>query len=145
MKRTLAHNNQLHALLGSLRISKDQKMELVNAFSNNRTQSSSELNDDECIKLINHLNGMKLHMNTPQVRVNSYADDPADKLRKKCLSVVHDLGWETVSGKIDWERLNFWLEKFGYLHKKLNDYTYEELPRLITQLENVLKSNYERN
>jgi hypothetical protein len=33
------------------------------------------------------------------------------------------------------QRIYAWVEKYGYLHKHLNKYTYEELPKLVSQAE----------
>jgi hypothetical protein len=52
------------------------------------------------------------------------------------------LGWEDDNGKIDYGHFNAWLEKYGYLHKSLMEYTELELPELVTQLENMLIKQY---
>ncbi len=144
-KRTQKQNNQYHAIVSKMRLTKEQKSDLILSFSNGRTSSSADLSREEMQLLINRLNAMQYrHISNSNVRVNFYADDPADKMRKKCLSIVHELGWEMSDGQINWQTFNAWLFKYGYLHKSFNNYTYEELPRLVTQLENLLKSNYER-
>jgi hypothetical protein len=130
MKRTLEQNNKLHTLLAKTDQQKN-KASLVFAFTEGRTESSSEMSIGECNSLIAWLQ----NLDKPRV-------DPADKMRKKILSICHDMNWELVSGKIDWDRLNNWLKKFGYLHKGLNEYTMQELPKLVTQFENLLKTFY---
>lgn len=128
MLRTLEQNKRLHTLLGKLGVEKEQKEELVFGFSGERTISSAELTMQECYSLCNHLQGM------------IYAsDDRADVMRKKVLSICHEMKWKLESGKIDWEHLNDWLMKYGYLHKSLNEYKEKELPKLVTQFENLLR------
>ena len=128
-KRTNKQHRQLFALCNKLRIEKEQREELVYKFTNGRETSSAEMLEPECDKLIAHLHSL----GKPSV------NDPADKMRKKILSICHDMHWETPSGKIDWSRLNNWLAKYGYMHKSLNSYTLEELPTLVTQFERLQK------
>jgi hypothetical protein len=70
------------------------------------------------------------------------ADDPADRMRKKIISLAREMGWElrTTAGKAaDMDRIKNWVMKYGYLKKPLNDYTINELPRLVTQFEHVYR------
>jgi len=46
---------------------------------------------------------------------------------------------EGAKRKLDMRRVNNWCLKYGYLHKLLDEYTYEELPKLVTQFEEVYK------
>jgi hypothetical protein len=52
--------------------------------------------------------------------------------------------WQTEAKKIDIERVDAWCVTYGYGHKKLKEYTYVEMPKLITQFravyEDYLKS-----
>lgn len=129
MIRTATQNARLHFLTGQLNIDKEMKEDLVYQFTNGRETSSAKMDIRECQALINHLGSL-----------NKENSDKGDKMRKKILSIVHELGWETPTGKIDWKRLNDYLNKYGYLHKHLNDYQYHELPKLVTQFENLQKT-----
>lgn len=66
-----------------------------------------------------------------------------DVQRKKIISCCREMGW-VKSGKADMARIYSWVLKFGYLHKKLNDYTAAELPKLVTQAENMKKDHLNR-
>lgn len=138
MKRTLQQNAQLHTLLTRLDL-QEEKADLVYQHTQGRTTRSSEMLYNECASLIGYLNNMVSRKQRSRFDYN----DPANRMRRKILSICHEMGWETDSGKIDWPRLNAWLLKYGYLHKGLNDYTAKELPRLVTQFENYLKSVYD--
>jgi len=61
----------------------------------------------------------------------------ADKMRKKILSLTWEMNWvvKDPALKVDVERVNAWCVKYGYLHKPLNSYTYNELPKLLSQFE----------
>lgn len=125
MQRTKAQNKKLYMLLNDTGLI-EQKDELVHDFTHGRTHHSSAMSQTECAELINYLNAFQ-QRNKPEVR--------KDVMRKKILSMAHEIGWETASGEINWQRLNKWLSKYGYEHKHLNAYTYDELTKLVGQFE----------
>lgn len=134
MLRNKDQNTRLYALIGKLKIDKEQKEEFVYKHTNGRTTSSSGMLVHECQALINEL----------QVTANKLPKSQDEKSkndqRRKLFSIAHELGW-TKGGKVDSERLDEWVKKYGHRHpQKLNDYSLQELPRLITQFEYVLKS-----
>ena len=131
MLRNNTQNSRLHLLIGQLNIDKESKEDLVYQFTSGRETSSSKLEFKECQALIDHLGSL-----------TKESFGPGDKMRKKILSIVHELGWETPTGRIEWKSLNEYLAKYGYLHKALNDYEYNELPTLVTQFENLLRTEY---
>jgi hypothetical protein len=75
-----------------------------------------------------------------------------DRMRNKILSMAHEMGWNLTPGpspqerggmqkpKIDMAHVNAWCTRHGYLHKPLDDYTHSELPKLVSQFEEVYKS-----
>jgi len=128
--RTKEQSIRLHTIIGKLGITPEIKEELVYNITQGRASSTKDLTHLECDTLIKTLQ--------PNVPIEG------DKQRKKILSIVHELGWETPTGKIDWNTLNPYLLKYGYLHKSFNDYTPKELPTLVTQFENLLRSHYEK-
>ncbi|MBL7902917.1 MAG: hypothetical protein JNK73_13050 [Bacteroidia bacterium] len=139
MLRNKQQNKTLHGLLNELRIDEETKEQLVYDFTSKRETSSSKMLVNECQALINHLIMMK---NQTSKSVKTQLDNsPENKMRRKVLSVFHEMNWKNGSG-LDWNRINNWMDKFSYLHKPLNNYTKEELPKLITQVEQILKSQY---
>jgi len=139
MNRGMWQNKQLHAILGKLKIDKETKEDLVYQFTSNRTKSSREMLMQECQNLINYLNALQKGSTQLKARDSGKVYDACNQMRRKILSICHELQWENAEGKIDWTRLNNYLNKYGYLHKPLNDYTYDELPKLVTQFENLLR------
>lgn len=136
--RTLEQNARLHALITKLGIDTETKAQLVAEVSKGRVTSSKLLTERECEMLISHLSSMPAMAGTRY----GYVNDPANKMRRKILSICHELEWELQNGSVDWPRLNAWLLKYGYLHKGLNEYTEQELPTLVTQFENLLRTSY---
>ena len=66
-------------------------------------------------------------------------------MRKRILSLCYEYGWVKFSEakkrhQVDFDRLDAWMFRYGYLKKKLNQYKYAELPALVTQFEKVLES-----
>jgi hypothetical protein len=122
-------NARFHLLLTQTG-KKPHKAALVYSFTNGRSESSRDMTNQEAKELVHYLE----NINT--------ADDPADRMRKKIISMAREMGWElrTATGKVaDMERIKNWVTKYGYLKKPLNDYQINELPRLVTQFEQVYK------
>lgn len=126
-------NRQLHAELTRCNLM-SQKKSLVISYTNKRTEHSSEMMNNEVIELLNYLRSQR--------SVNP-REDALEKMRRKIISMAHEMGWHTLDNGqwvIDMTHLNAWMEKSSYLHKKLNVYSYKELPGLVTQFEKVYKS-----
>gem|GEM_PF-717623 len=136
----------LQSIINSNPNLKEGKEYLIQDASDGRTTSVKELSFEEAKALITALN-----MITSPRTVN--VDDPCHRMRGKILSHAHELGWHKKDGKgmivrdratqkpkIDFDRVNDWCIKFGYLHKKLDRYTYEELPTLVSQFQKVYKN-----
>lgn len=121
-----AQNKLLHGLLNKTGLMQS-KASIILGITNGRTESSKDLSFDEARLMINYL---KMQADKDALRSN--------KMRNKIISMAHEMHWH-LSGTqaIDMLRLNTWCERFGYLHKKLNDYSYIELPKLVTQFTKV--------
>jgi hypothetical protein len=109
---------------------RDIKEEIILGFTEGRSKSIKDLSEKATKDLIKHLKELD-----PDER-------SADTMRKKIISMAHELNWRLPleAGKaprVDMRRLDAWLQKYSYLHKKLDSYTYDELPKLVTQFESV--------
>ena len=117
----------INTLISKLQLQKEKK-DMVNGFSSGRTETSKELSFDEATAMISYLKSR----------------DPDEKrsenMKNYIIQMAHQMFWHLPNTrKIDMKRLNNWCIKFGYLHKKLDDHSYKELPTLVTQFEKVLK------
>lgn len=108
----------------------DQRKELVWEYSGERTSSTKYLRKYEFERLVEDLQNQYDDMNRKE-------RNAADRMRKKFFHYAHLLGWETKPGELDYDRINGWLKKYGYLHKGINEYSIEELPRLISQIQQL--------
>jgi hypothetical protein len=157
MLRPKKHNNAIHGLLSDLGIDRKtdegQEMyeDMVFAASNGRTKHSSSMTASESQSLINHLNALK------KEKTRNQAPDKPNQMRRKILSICRELGLEWHDGNsYNWKRINGWLLKYGCykeIHQGtevtdnttselLNQYSEIQLPKLVTQFEQLLKSHY---
>lgn len=122
---------QIQAIMIHVRRKGLDKDELVYGASSGRTTSLRQLTMIEAKGLLSIL----------------LESDPANNMRKKIYSMAHEMRWVKSSdpGKVDKQKLDAIVLKYGYLHKKLMSYSYEELPKLVTQVENMLKSYLKEN
>jgi len=138
MEATKGQIRVFHAILAKRGIA-DMKPQLVSSQCDGRTEHASELSVTEMSELIKRL------QLEPDIRLDS-VKEAENRMRRRILSLCYTIGWTVLDkskGKheVDWEKLNAWLIKYGYLHKLLNDYTYNELTKLVTQFENFIKSD----
>lgn len=128
---TLLH---LYETLRGFKIDPSEKIEFVKECSGGRVTSTTQLTWQEAKKMIEVLQNLTCVTDEYQ---------KADRMRKLIIHYARQMGWENeAEGKrrADMDRIEGWCIKFGYLHKKLNEYTTQELPRLVTQFQNVYKS-----
>lgn len=118
----------IHTLLAKQSL-KDEKRSIVKSFTAGRTDSVKEMKNEEAAALIGHLKSLD-----PE-------EKSADKMRNKILSMAHEMGWRKPgTDRIDMGHVNGWMRAKSYLKKDLDDYRYNELPKLVSQFEEVYKS-----
>lgn len=155
LNRPLANAQQLRtigAMCARLGIDKAAKMELVMQYSFTGETSSRYLTFNEANELISNLARL-----IPQSRnaMNS-ENEGKRKMLGKLFYYGHEMGLitsphfarhgshavRTESGKQakkDYSRFHDFIEKKGYLKKNLNRYTFEELQKLVSQVENIYR------
>ncbi len=141
-KSNMKHNPKLHRkffMLLRTANGTDQKADLVNRFTEGRTNSSREMTDEEITKAIEYIEFMIGGMEP------SEDFKRGDRMRKRIMSLCHQYGYTRYDEKkrknvVDLDRLESWMIKYSYLHKSLNKYKYKELPRLVVQFQNVVYS-----
>jgi len=138
MRHTIGRHRRLYGLFHETGTEKYRR-DLVSSFSSGRTTNSAELSDLEADELIKHLERMVAQPHGP---TRSGVDYQGQQMRRRILSLCYTIGWvvwnpDLGKHEIDWNRLNGWMLKYGYLHKPLNDYSYTELQRLVKQFEHL--------
>ena len=139
MLRNAKQNRQLWAIVNKLNLEKEVVEDLAYQFSKGRTKSTRELELMEFDSLVNHLNAIAKG-NTPAPATKTDFER-GEKMRKRFFSICYSLKW-TKDGRLDYPTINKWLLEKSYLKKPLNSYQYNELRKLISQLETLLKKDY---
>lgn len=68
-----------------------------------------------------------------------YPVDERTKMQRTILSMAHQINWKLADGKVDMAAINTWCQTHGYLHKKFNAYSYDELPKLVHQFGEMMR------
>lgn len=132
MRATPGQIKRIHALLPSaIKDDHELKGDLVAQFSKDGNRSTKELEVMEANSLIRHL---------------EQQPDDRDKMRKKILSICHDLQWYIPgTTNLDWKRIGDFCMKRGNAHKRnLNAHTRKELVILVSQFEQVQFAYYQK-
>jgi len=111
--------------------------EVIAGLTHGRTHSLKALSPHEYRELINYMNQLVRKQQNDDAAV-------ADRMRKKLIATLCQIDY-TIDGKPDMLRINLWVQQYGHVKgKRLNDYTRQELPKLLTQAEQMLAKFYDR-
>jgi len=108
---------------------------LILEFTNDRKSGLTQLSDNEYQVFLMWLN------DTYPANL-SMPDSKENIMRRKMIALFRKIGYND-GNFADMERITAWVLKYGYLHKRLNDYSLNELPALVTQVEQYYKSTLE--
>ena len=116
------------ALMAKLKLAAEKET-LVSSYSDGRATSRTDLSRQEATELIRYLKSL----DPDEVK--------AEKMRRKIISHAHEMAWHLPgTQQADMRRIDNWCQKYGYKKKKLNSYTFEELPSLVTQMDEVYRT-----
>ena len=127
---------RIHALLPkTVKNDKELKAELIAQYTGNPSRcSTTDLNVHQATSLIGFLSNKKLE-----------ESEAANKMRRKILSICHEMDWHVEGDQLDWNRITAFNVKYGPGKKAhLNSYSNSELRILVTQYEKVLEHNYKK-
>lgn len=105
--------------------------DMVSGFTLGRTEHVSAMTKEEGILMIRHLKSL----------------DPkevdAQRMRNKIIGMAYERAGLPPNATKEQKqevvlRLDKWCVQYGYLHKKLNQMKYDELPKLVTQFGYVM-------
>lgn len=142
---------RLQTLRREQKLSDDAYRAMIAGVSSGRTTSTKGLTQAEALAAINSLVGIR-HVQRIDEQEKGLTE--ADKMRRKILSRFHRMKWylpgpapiaatgtgNLVLGKLDYKRISEWMLTYSYLHKPLNNYTEDELPELVSQVDKVYQS-----
>lgn len=108
-----------------------ERSEIISDFTNGNKQSLQQLTPWEYNELLNWLNRtFPVGVYPPVSQLNV--------MRRKIISLFRKMGYQE-KGKADMERIYAWVLKYGLLKKPFNQYSFDELPQLVTQVESMYK------
>lgn len=117
----------------------DLKKGMMLQASEGRTDHSSELYFEEAHQLLVALNTSQPTTNTLMLRkLFAMAFEMGMIEARMMVSAKMEPQQQTnynIQTKNDYGRLYAWVNKYGYLKKELRAYSYEELPKLLSQFE----------
>lgn len=106
--------------------------------------STKDLTNEEADRVIKYLDDLYRSQHGPDI----HKVDKADRMRKKILSMCHEMGMRLPSGKIDMVQVNKMVAARGHMKKagktELNQYTEAELPALIVQFQRIRSSYFRK-
>lgn len=127
--------SQIHAILSKFNLM-DDKRRIISEISNGRTESTTALTFQEAQNWINA-------MNKAIQRPVQKKENPGQKMINSVIAMAREMGvitrqqvvkpgvglvWES-----NYDRFNKWMLESSCLKKRINDYTYEELNKLVSQ------------
>lgn len=132
-----AQRKAINAILAKLGLM-DDKAAIISDATNGRTTHSSEMTSGEARVLLMALDH--------KVKAAKKTPNPSQKMINKLFAIAHEMGWvKTITTvgkngmetKKDYTTLHTWINTHGYLKKPLSQYSYNELPKLVHQLDKV--------
>ena len=128
-----------HALLNKHGL-KDEKKNIVQELSGNRTSSTKDLYQEEILPWISAMN----------IKIIPKQEDPRQKMINKIIAIAREMGVivrkaaVATDGKVieksDYSNFDKWMRERSYLKKPLKEYAYDELPKLVSQYNNLYES-----
>jgi hypothetical protein len=132
----------MHVLLHKHKL-QDDKRDIIRQISKGRTESTLELTFTEAQTWINA-------MNKGESFNSKKEEDPRQRMINSIIAMAREMGTVRrkkvvdAAGKIqeksDYSDFNKWMVEHSYMKKDLNKYTYEELPKLVSQFKQVYRS-----
>lgn len=104
---------------------KEEKENLISTYTKERTTHITKMSKSEAAQLIKNLKNPN--------------EEAQERQRKHIIAMAHNMNWQLPGGKADMQRVNGWVQQYGHLSGKLNDYEGEALQKLVTQFQKVYK------
>lgn len=150
MIRTTKQSAAIWSLVKRLGINDDTRKDLIAQVSAGRTDSSSQLSEEEAKQLISHLTRLTKNASAPAPALNA-VEESKRKMRGKIIHYLLLMGYGKpgVESRIipNWDRINPFIMNIGVNNpdkKALNKLSYEELCAVTTQVEAMYAHDMKR-
>lgn len=120
---------KLHALLNERGINEQARHDLVFAWTEGRTQSSLDLNDDELRDIC-----FKLEHQYDAPAFDWHIETYCRKMRSQVLKIATETGIKETDS---WVNFNRFMLNHSIFKKELKAYTLQELPELVRQFRGI--------
>ena len=131
-----------YAISAKLMFDADMRQQAVLSYTDGRTIKLTEMTGTESKRMRTDLN-----KKVPQIQT-TIGGKIADNMRKKIIALCREMGMEkqdsTGSAVANMSKVYAFVKKIGYGKKNLNNYTQEELPKLVSQIEIIHKEYIEK-
>lgn len=120
------------------------KQDMVSYFTHGRTTSLKEMHDSEYLRMVKYLRQQTdLSVSTQELR-KMRMNEMRKKIFSLCRTMGYISGYSQADKKINQHIVYSIVERYGYLKPKpLGAYTWDELPKLVSQFEKMRKNNDE--
>ncbi len=115
----------LHAILAKKGLM-DEKKSIILQHTKERTDSAAKMTESELTSLIDFFSISK-----PSTK------ESANNMRRKIIAICASTMQMVTEGKPDMRKIYDFVQENGYLSKELNQYSYDELPKLVSQFEKI--------
>lgn len=79
------------------------------------------------------------HQETQNLFAAFRVTTPATKMKRKILSMAHEMCWEMPNGSVDYVRLDAWCNKHTPSHTDFNSIPLKDLPTVVSIYEKMYK------
>lgn len=109
-----------------------EKADIIRGSTNGRTESCALVYFEEAKVIIAYL------------KTREPNHQACENMRRKIMGMAYERARLPYNARPEQKRevrkhVEAWCKKYGYLHKSLDAYSYEELPKLVTQAEYALQ------
>lgn len=125
-----AQMRTIHSLRRAAGLAEDAYRAMLYGTTNGRTTSARGLYATEAADLIEAL---RRYVQGPKPGTEA---DAANRMRRKLIAIAYRM-YPALDKAECIQRLDAWCKQYGYGHKPLNSYTAAELPRLLSQYQQV--------
>ena len=129
------------ALLSKAGVDEETRHDLVYSWTAGRTQSTTELYEQELTDLIWKIENDAFFAGNIRHTANAMLELEIKRKRSVVLAVAQRVGIHTGT---DFDKFNAWMEARSILKKRLSKYTFEELDELISQM-HQLEANFKKS
>lgn len=119
----------LWAIIKKLGLDDDDKKSLVYQYTRGRSTSMRQMTHQEASNMLRDL----------ARQIPNY--EAIERMKRKIIGLARSLGWREKYDKGFYKAINNFIVANGAVKKRLNSLSFEELPKVVSQFETMLKTH----